>query len=61
MLYADDIVLVSDNRDELQKMMDTATKWGKKWKCTFNKKKSEVVVFGLKKEEDEEWRLGGGK
>ena len=59
LMYADDIVLVADNRKDLQKLMDIVTNWGKKWRCTYNKTKSEVVVFGSNKKEEGVWSLWG--
>ena len=50
LLYADDIVLITDNRKNLQKMLDTVTNYAKKWRFELNPKKSEVVVFGTPQE-----------
>lgn len=46
LLYADDIVLISDNRYALQQMLDTVSAYAKKWRFELNPRKSEVVVFG---------------
>jgi hypothetical protein len=48
LLYADDIVLISENKWKLQKMLDIVYEYSKKWKFELNPKKSEVVVFGLR-------------
>jgi hypothetical protein len=48
LLYADDIVLITDNKHKLQKMLDIVTSYSKKWKFELNPKKSEVVVFGMR-------------
>ena len=61
LLYADDIVLIANSAEELQRNMKIMTDWGRKWKCTFNKKKSKVVVFGSKNKKERRWLLGGGE
>jgi hypothetical protein len=59
LLYADDIVLISDCEADLQALMDLSSAWGFKWRCTFNQKKSKVVVFGEWKIISRPWKLGG--
>ena len=61
LLYADDIVIIANSAEELQRNMEIMTEWGRKWKCTFNKKKSQVVVFGSRKKKEMKWFLGGGE
>ena len=61
LLYADDIVLIAESAGELQRGMDIITRWGRKWQCIYNRSKSQVVVYGSRKERDVEWKLGGGK
>jgi hypothetical protein len=59
LLYADDIVLMAENRYQLQEMLDTVSSYAKRWRFELNPKKSEVVVFGLKRApRDIQWRLG---
>ena len=41
--------------------MGIITRWGRKWQCRFNRSKSQVVVYGSRKERDVEWKLRGGK
>ena len=48
LFYADDIVLLADNRKKLQKMLDIIANYAKKWRFELNPKKSEVVVFGTR-------------
>lgn len=48
LLYADNIVLASENRYALQEMLDVVSRYAKKWRFELNPKKSEVVVFGEK-------------
>lgn len=40
-----DIVLLSENEPDLQKMLDKVTEWGRKWRIKFNNSKSKVVHF----------------
>ena len=61
LLYADDIVLIANSAEELQRNMEIMTEWGRKWKCTFNQKKSKVVVFGSRNKKERRWFLGGGE
>ena len=61
LLYADDIVIITSTAEDLKVGMKIATKWGRKWKCSFNQGKSKVIVFGQRKKRAEEWVLGGDK
>jgi len=62
LLYADDIVLMCENRYDLQDMLDVVSKYAKKWRFELNPKKSEVVVFGTKyPPRNVEWKLGESK
>ena len=45
LLYADDIVLIAENRYQLQEMLDVVAAYAKKWRFELNPKKSEVVVW----------------
>ena len=45
LLYADDIVLVSETADGLQSVLDKVDEWSVKWRVKFNNKKSNVVHF----------------
>ena len=60
LLYADDIVLLSENRYDLQEMLDVVTAYARKWRFELNAKKSEVVVFGERyPPRNVTWNLGG--
>ena len=59
LLYADDIVLITDSAVNLKIGLRIATDWGKKWRCSFNQKKSNVIVFGQRRIQVNDWTLGG--
>jgi len=59
LFYADDIVLMAEDRYSLQQMLNTVADYAKKWRFELNPKKSEVVVFGQKYAPRKvEWKLG---
>jgi Reverse transcriptase (RNA-dependent DNA polymerase) len=59
LLYADDIVLMAEDRESLQRMLDTVAKYAKRWRFELNPKKSEVVVFGVRDPpRNVQWKLG---
>jgi len=48
MLYADDIVLISDNPIEMQHMLDCVTEWCKAWKMNINMSKTKLMEIRRK-------------
>ena len=48
LLYADDILIITDNLIFLKKGLKIATQFGNKWRCKYNAKKTQVVIFGKK-------------
>ncbi len=46
LLFADDVVLLAESADELQAAMDIVSEHARRWRYTFNNKKSAVVVAG---------------
>ena len=50
LLYADDIVLLSENETNLQCMLDKLHEWCIKWNMKVNEAKTNVVHFRLKKQ-----------
>ena len=48
LMYADDIVLISEDEAELQTMLDHVHKWCKKWFMSVNMDKTKVVHFRKK-------------
>lgn len=49
LLYADDMVLVSENESDLQCLLDTMYDWCKKWRLKVNLEKTNIVHFRPKK------------
>ena len=45
LLYADDIVLMSETADGLQSMLDALQSWSKNWKLRINRDKTKIVHF----------------
>ena len=45
LLYADDIVSVASSENDLQKMLDTLSKWCNKWRVVINTDKSKCMHF----------------
>ena len=48
LLYADDIVLLSENPENLQLMLNKVTEWCKKWRLQVNLDKSQIMHFRAK-------------
>ena len=62
LFYADDIVLLADKPHKLQQLMDVVTRFGIRWRCEINRKKSQVVVYGDKRGiVKRKWMLGSGE
>ena len=45
-IYADDLTLLADSPDDLQKMLDISQEYADKWRYSFNPDKSVIKVFG---------------
>ena len=60
LLYADDIVLLSDNETNMQTMLNTLHEWCKKWRVLINTEKSKSVHFrkGRRNRSDFVFRIG---
>ena len=59
LLYADDIVLLGESPEELQKMLDRMGQYAEEWKFSFNASKSKTMVVGATSG-SERWRINGG-
>ena len=47
-LYADDVAILAEPAEDLQRGLDVVTSWGRKWRFTFcvSPEKSAVMIFG---------------
>ena len=48
LLYADDVVLLADSQEELQKMLDAVAGFFKRWRLEVNLSKTKVMAFGVR-------------
>ena len=48
LLYADDLVLVADSQEDLQKMLDVVGGFFKRWRLEVNLSKTKVMAFGVR-------------
>ena len=60
LLYADDIVLFSENKAELQRQLDVVHSWAETWEMSVNIDKTKVVHFRKKRarQTDFNFKLG---
>jgi hypothetical protein len=58
LFWADDVVLIADNEQDLIHMLNTAAEFSKKWKMHFNHSKSNVLVVGKRVNKNKLWKLG---
>jgi hypothetical protein len=45
LLYADDLVLIADSREQLQEMMNTTSEFLQQWRFVVSARKTQVVAF----------------
>ena len=57
-MYADDVVLLAESPDELQKMLDMMGQYAEEWKFSFNASKCKTMVVGATSG-SEKWRISG--
>ena len=59
LLYADDVVIMSEGADELQSLLDVVAQYGRDFGVKFSSEKSKVMIVNRSQdEEDRKWRLG---
>ena len=58
LLITDDVVLMANSRDELQKILQISHNFTCKWNLRFNSKKSKVMVIGNNLNKNSSWVLG---
>ena len=61
LLFADDVVLMANSQDELQKSLQISHNCACKWNLRFNSKKSKVMVIGKNLNKNSNWVLGNEK
>lgn len=61
LMYADDIIILADDVDVLQKMIEQLSSYCKLWNLSINLEKSKIMVFrkGGKLARNEKWTLDG--
>ena len=61
LLFADDIVLIAEGPERLQKMLDLVYEYSRKWRFSFNIGKSNVVIFQKRgrRPADIQFQMGG--
>ena len=60
LLYADDVVLLSESSEDLQRMLDITTEYGMDFNVKFSSEKSQVmVVNGEEIDKERTWTLAG--
>jgi hypothetical protein len=61
LLYADDLVLIADSKEQLQEMMNTTTELLQQWRFVVSARKTQVVAFGrgeTRSLKDRVWQIG---
>lgn len=61
LLFADDIVLMAEKKEDLEKQMEVLGKWSKEWRMDVNEGKTKVMVVGGDEEDEEEEMMIGDK
>ena len=62
LIYANDVVVFSENHNDLQEMLNAVTDYGRDFDINFSKEKSQVlVVNGDDSDSGRTWKLGGNK
>ena len=58
LFWADDVVLLANNENELNRMLNLAAQFANDWKLSFNHDKSNVLIVGQRLNKDKLWQLG---
>ena len=43
--YADDVVILAENENDLQAQLDTVNEWCRNWRLELNQTKTEIIHF----------------
>ena len=60
LLYADDIVLLAETEEDLQRMLNVLAEWCESWKMKINNEKRQIIHFRAKKSKITEFSLNLG-
>ena len=58
LMYADDIIIMSESSDELQELLDIVNEYSRDFCVNFGADKSQVMVINGEQERNNEWKLG---
>ena len=58
LLFADDVALLANTRQDLQKLLDAVYEYSQKWRFRWNSSKSKVMRFGSRKAPKQRYFLG---
>lgn len=58
LFWADDVVLLANDENELNKMLSLAAQFANDWKLNFNHDKSNVLIVGQRIDNNKLWKLG---
>ena len=62
LMFADDMAMVAESEEGMDRMLDKAGAYNRKWRFKFNEKKCNVMVIaGRHRREMRKWRLGDRK
>jgi hypothetical protein len=60
LLYADDVVIMTENRNSMQRVFDVISQYAREFRVRFSAEKSQVLVVNSSMEDDGlTWKLGG--
>jgi len=45
LLYADDIIIFAESKDELQRRLDALLEYCNRWKLVVNTRKTKIMIF----------------
>ena len=59
LLYADDVVVMSESAEELHSLLDVVGEYGKDFEVKFSSEKSKVMINKSDEERNATWKLDG--
>lgn len=58
LLYADDTILIAEDKESLQKSLDDFERYCKHWKLNINVEKTKIMIFGSKSNNQHRFKIG---